>query len=56
MFPEQLKKDWIGVALGWMQDIGKRVGPVAWPMTAMHRAWIEYLEQVDETLTFDEWS
>ena len=57
MFPEQLKKDWTLNTLGWMKDIADRVGErLAWPMTSSHRIFIEFLEQVDESLTFDEWS
>lgn len=42
--------------LGWMTDIGNRVGNgVAWPITSYHRMAIDFLEDMDEDTSFEDY-
>jgi hypothetical protein len=47
----------IDITIGWMMDIHKRMGAnMSWSLTSVHREFIDFLEGIDETTTFEEYS
>ena len=55
---KKLPEHWahvVRIVLGWMQDIDKRVDSVSWGATTQHRTFIEFIENVSEDTTFEEY-
>ena len=54
----QLARCWahvVRITLGWMNDINDRMPSVAWGATAPHRNFIEFIENMSEETTFEEY-
>ena len=54
---KELAECWIHViqiTLGWMTDIAERMPSVAWGATIAHRDFIEFVENMSEDTTFEE--
>jgi len=55
---KQLAECWahvVRITLGWMNDINDRMPSIAWGATAPHRAFIEFIENMSEETTFEEY-
>jgi hypothetical protein len=55
---KQLAECWahvVRITLGWMTDINDRMPFIAWGATAPHRAFIEFIENMSEETTFEEY-
>ena len=55
---KQLAACWahvVRITLGWMNDIDKRMPSIAWGATAPHRGFIDFIENMSEETTFEEY-
>ena len=55
MINEEQKKHLITTILGWMFDIGERVGELAWAITGAHRDAIDFINNMDENTLYSEY-
>jgi hypothetical protein len=54
----QLAECWahvVRITLGWMNDINDRMPSIAWGATAPHRGFIDFIENMSEKTTFEEY-
>jgi|SRR6056300_1136472 len=54
---KQLAECWahvVRITLGWMSDINDRMPAMGWMLTSQHRKFIEFVENMSEDTTFDD--